>query len=365
MSSFPLVSESSTSKGMSSNQYKEKVCDQDLLLFVLHLFELLEKKNIEKSFLKQVLTDAIGFTDKTSDLERLLHSILLISDQMTPQLTKEVLDSNSLMGKANCLDEYCMTIRHLALELPSTVWPDFFRMIRKIQEPQKEKYRQLLSAVRHSLSYFSQPESFQGIFRALAQAPEFSEAFSYGQLDSKRWLIEEATSCWGKNWGAVFVLAGWIGVLPRMICDAQIQTTKIRSFDVDENANKISEALNQLEVQKDWQYKSSASDVTKLQYPTTYKVRRKDGTDCELFDQPDVVINTSCEHIADISSWWSQIPHGTKVILQSNDGFQIPEHVACFKTLDDFEKAMGLSKVDYRGEKALPEFNRFMLIGQK
>jgi hypothetical protein len=84
-----------------------------------------------------------------------------------------------------------------------------------------------------------------------------------------------------------------------------------------------------------------------------------------MFDSPDIVINTSCEHMANIDAWWSQIPKGTRVILQSNDGFHIPDHSRCFATLSDFREAMNLSEVAFAGEKSLPEFNRFMLIGKK
>jgi hypothetical protein len=150
-----------------------------------------------------------------------------------------------------------------------------------------------------------------------------------------------------------------------MMYDQQIEVLKVRSFDVDAKANLASERINQIEVQQNWAYKSSTQDITEMQYPATYNVLRKDGSVCELCEMPEVIINTSCEHIEDINSWWKQIPNGTKVILQSNNGFHIPEHVACFNTLQDFANAMQLSRIDYQGEKDLPEFKRFMLIGVK
>ena len=256
------------------------------------------------------------------------------------------------------------TIRFLApTKFPA--WSSFYTACKKLNLSDKEGGA-FFEAIRHSRHYFLTQESFQGILRALAETPEFSEALAFGQLDSKKWLLEEAVKVWSPNWGdTVFVLAGWVGLLPRMIYDQQIEVLKIRSFDVDASANRASESINQVEVQQDWAYKSSTQDITKMQYPTTYKVLRKDGSACELCEMPDVVINTSCEHIADINSWWEQIPAGTKVILQSNNGFHIPEHVACFSTLQDFAKAMQLSRIDYQGEKDLPEFKRFMLIGVK
>jgi hypothetical protein len=161
------------------------------------------------------------------------------------------------------------------------------------------------------------------------------------------------------------VLAGWIGFLPRFIFDAGIQVSAVRSFDIDPGVGPAAEILNQTYVQKDWMFKSSTKDITEMTYPGNFDVQRKDGSLCELYEMPDVVINTSCEHIADIASWWNQIPRGTRVIVQSNDAFHIEEHVRCFKTLAEFEAAMGLSQVEYRGEKRLADFNRFMLIGRR
>jgi hypothetical protein len=261
--------------------------------------------------------------------------------------------------------DFFTTVRHLADNNGFNQWTDFFKMVKRLKDRASSNEAEVFTAVRHAIQYLNTNESAKGLFRVLAEAPQYSEAFAYGQLDSKKWLLEEAQKVWGNNWGTVFVLAGWIGVLPRMIYDQNIRTTKIRSFDLDGPANQASEYLNQDEVQKDWLFKSSKQDIAKMQYPTTYNVLRKDGSECELTDVPDVVINTSCEHIQDIASWWSQIPHGTRVILQTNDGFQIPEHVACFKSLKDFAQMMSLSRTEYAGKKALPEFNRYMLIGTK
>lgn len=386
---------------MSVSNYKKHIFDQEILKFCLQIFDAVEFQGDLKAFFKQATLDALSYCSDLKEVNSMLESFLCVPRQVILDNHKAILDANMLWGARREREEYFMTIRHLSGSSTFQSWPDFFAAIKSLASDDLEIQDVLVTirhlvlqkefqnwsdfftaiklvgnkqplylspistATRHCLPYFQSPASFHGIFRALAEAPQYSEAFAYGQLDSKKWLIDEATTCWGKDWGTVFVLAGWIGVLPRMIYDHGILTTKIRSFDIDEGACKISEVLNQQEVQKDWQYKSSAQDITRMSYPTIYKVQRKDGSLCELADAPDVVINTSCEHIADISSWWSLIPKGTKVILQTNDGFHIPEHVACFKSLNEFEKEMNLSHVDYLGGKALPEFNRYMLIGIK
>lgn len=277
----------------------------------------------------------------------------------------EFFKSTKVVAGAEILQQdFQMTVRHLAAVPHFQEWQTFFTGIKILESKFSETSNYLLS-VRHAIKYFKKPESLQGILRAMAIHPDFAGAFAYGQLDSKQWLVEEGCKTFGSDWGTVFVLAGWVGVLPRFLFDADLTVKNIRSFDLDLESGPVSEIINQCEVQKNWQYKSSTLDITKMKYPTRYNVQRKDGSLCELQDTPDVVINTSCEHISDVSSWWAQIPKGTKVVLQNNDGFHIPEHVSCCKTLEEFKNRMKMSKVLYEGEKPLPEFNRFMLIGIK
>ena len=38
----------------------------------------------------------------------------------------------------------------------------------------------------------------------------------------------------------------------------------------------------------------------------------------------DLIINTSCEHIADLRGWLALLPRGARVMLQSNDYFSEP-----------------------------------------
>ncbi len=387
---------------MEASEYKTKVINQEAMHFCLNVVEFFEALPDDREFFRRAALDGLTFCQSLQevgfyissckelallhpsvDKEQFLNVAHRVGSDtrhffaflLTTKLLVEKKDFQSwdqflsatmvALQTEETMADYLTTVRHLTEKLNFTQWPDFFTMVKRLKEQSSRQESDVFSAVRHAIQYFDDAESIKGVFRILAETPQFSGAFAYGQLDSKKWLIEEAQKVWGPSWGTVFVLAGWIGVLPRMIYDKKITTTKICSFDIDESANRASEFLNQTEVQNDWSFKSSSRDITTMQYPTTYQVLRKDGSSCELVALPDVVINTSCEHIQDIKSWWWQIPFGTKVILQSNDGFHIPEHVACFKSLEDFAKTMKLSRTDYMGEKALPEFNRFMLIGVK
>lgn len=258
-----------------------------------------------------------------------------------------------------------LTIRQLSEKSGFGVWGSFFSCLKQLQSKTENERTEALASLRRTITFFRKDSSFDGILRLLSSYPKAANALSYGQLDSKKWMIEEATQVFGQHWGTVFILAGWAGVTARFIFDFDIEVTKIRSFDIDPEVHLWAETLNRKEVMNDWRFKASEQDIYQLKYPSTYRVKRADGTECELFDSPDLVINTSCEHMRDIEAWWSQIPKGTRVILQSNDGFHIPDHSRCFESLSAFQKAMNLSELVFAGEKALPEFNRYMLIGTK
>ena len=60
---------------------------------------------------------------------------------------------------------------------------------------------------------------------------------------------------------------------------------------------------------------------------------------------------------------FNNIKKGTLVILQSNNYFEIKDHVNCFNTLQEFEASVNFDKILYKGQLELPKYTRFMVIG--
>jgi hypothetical protein len=117
---------------------------------------------------------------------------------------------------------------------------------------------------------------------------------------------------------------------------------------------------------KEWKFKSCTQDIHDINYDThVYNVNRSDGSICELTDSPDTIINTSCEHIENFDKWYDKIPAGKILILQTNNYFDLPEHVNCSKTLEDFSKQTPMTKTLYQGELFLEKYSRYMRIGIK
>ena len=193
----------------------------------------------------------------------------------------------------------------------------------------------------------------------------WDDCFSRGQLQSKLWIIKELTTL-SLDLGTVFLCAGWYATLATMLFESKVKVDKIRSFDIDPSCRSIAETFNKPWVKDNWQFKSSTKDIMDINYKSeSYEVIRADGTACTLDDTPDTIINTSCEHIENFTEWYDKIPDGKLVILQSNNFFDVDEHVNCSIDIDDFSRQTPLKSVLYSNSLELEKYTRYMRIGYK
>lgn len=190
------------------------------------------------------------------------------------------------------------------------------------------------------------------------------DLFSKGQMHSKRWLVDELINV-NKPLGTVFLCAGWYGSLAMFLFESGMSVDKIRSFDIDGTCAPIADTINRSWVIDGWKFKASTLDILEMEYPTTYTTYRANGTSIELTETPNTVINTSCEHIKDFNNWYNKIPVGTLVILQSNNYFEINEHINCVNDTKEFNKKTPMSDCFFLGELPLELYSRFMKIGIK
>lgn len=187
--------------------------------------------------------------------------------------------------------------------------------------------------------------------RVVARSPrsDLSIAFNHKQIGSKLWLREE----WIRtdvNATRILIVGGWYGVLSALLLDDE--RTGIRhatSLDIDGNCAPVARILNR-RFADDGRFEALTSDMYAFDYHGG------------LFD---CVINTSCEHIADLRGWLDLLPAGTTVVLQSNDYRREPDHIACIDSLADFEAQAKLSSIAFRGERPTKNYRRFMLIGRR
>lgn len=177
------------------------------------------------------------------------------------------------------------------------------------------------------------------------------DAWSNSQIESKLWICRELEKIYAKNerYLNVWIFGSWIGILPFMLFTRErLKINKIVAFDIDDESLKQSRIINENYIITG-KYETINQDVNKIIYKNV----------------PDVIINSSCEHMS--LEWWKKIPSGIMVVLQSND-YERHDHINNVKNLDEMDEKYPTSSL-YCGEKyfSYPElkFTRFMIIGNK
>lgn len=214
-----------------------------------------------------------------------------------------------------------------------------------------EFYRDILEgmALWHASAF--QRDVLQAL--TLHQAPALGEALNRNQMASKLWLAEALRESAGTRFGRVLVLGGWMGVLPAVLLhDARLAIERVTSLDVDAACAPVATTLNAAHAAR---FDAVTRDMHDVDYASEY---------ASAGSAPDVIVNTSCEHLADFDGWFRRLPRGRLVVLQSNDYFACPEHVACVPDLATFRARAPLGELLFSGERRMRRYTRFMLIGR-
>ncbi|CAH1668583.1 Class I SAM-dependent methyltransferase [Hyphomicrobiales bacterium] len=182
--------------------------------------------------------------------------------------------------------------------------------------------------------------------------PDLSIACNHKQIASKQWLVEALSEACPKPDGPVWVLGAWYGVLGALLLDDErLSIGQVISLDIDPSCAPIAEILNHRHVASG-RFRALTADMTALDFAAQAP-------------RPGLVINTSCEHLADVPGWVATLPAGLPVLLQSNDYFREPDHCSCVASLDAFREQAGLGEVWFAGARPTKNYTRFMLIGRR
>lgn len=180
---------------------------------------------------------------------------------------------------------------------------------------------------------------------SLVSAPrydEFRDMFSAGQLHSKEWLVSELDKLnLVQSTTSLVIVGSWYGTLGFML-NQKYPYVNITMIDIDARCTHF--------------VKNISHDIKNLHAHTV-----------DMFDyqyRENIVINTSCEHIRDISKWISLIPVGTVVVLQSNNYVSGVGHLSCAKSLQEFQDQCNLPEIIYSGQLEMPVYTRYMIIGK-
>lgn len=177
-------------------------------------------------------------------------------------------------------------------------------------------------------------------------------AFNHKQIACKIWARNALFQHLGQSFGTIWVLGGWYGVMAAILFDdRRFAIGHICSIDFDPAVAAVAHTLN-AEASAAGRFSTNAADMYSLDY-------HGPGT------RPDLVINTSCEHIPDLEGWLALLPPGMPVLLQSNNYATEPSHVNIVGSLEQFAATAGLSNLAFSGELELRNYTRFMLIGHR
>lgn len=204
-----------------------------------------------------------------------------------------------------------------------------------------------------------------------AEVNVISDAFSRGQIQSKIWLTKELAKI-KTDYNEIMVMASWYGQV-RSILDIMLTYNRMRLLDMDPASCAISDnVFNYLELEN-YKVKSCCTNINDLTcHKTGYELALQNYSDpdgkiiLEKFE-PDLIINTSAEHMDE--DWYNQIrfkefDSNPIVAIQSNNLFDIPEHINCVHGIDHMKKKFPMREILFEGELQLKGYKRVMLIGR-
>ncbi len=180
------------------------------------------------------------------------------------------------------------------------------------------------------LSVFMDSTYILDVLHAIREYPilRLGHSLNLGQVTCKKWLLDTLADTGTTDLGTIYILGGWYGVLGAMFLH-------------------------------DGRFESLIADIYELDYRRLLARTSADDS------RPDLLINTSCEHLAEFDKWFNRIPPGTLMIVQSNDYFSCEEHHNCAPDLGSFKRQVPLSEPIYDGQIKLKKYTRFMLIGRR
>ena len=205
----------------------------------------------------------------------------------------------------------------------------------------KEKLNKMYLDIDHVLFWMDAIRNSKDPTRTL-------ESFWKGQIKSKIWLIDSLIAFISSVPNNIVIHGGWNGVLASLLFQTNIKINKIISLDIDPDCEEIARTINKVE-DISGKFKAVTCNMINYQY--------------EFY--PDIIINTSCEHISqyEYDIWLENIPSSSIIVLQSNN-YNIPEHIRIADSLEEFKNQSHLT-VFSASELELPLYTRYMIIGFK
>ena len=225
--------------------------------------------------------------------------------------------------------------------------------------------------IKHLGKQDTQDKIFRGIsdYKKKVNGAAIYDLMSRSQIKSKIWLVEQLALL-ESNYANVAVMAGWFGQI-KTIYDQRLTYSKMRIVELDRSACETSDYVFNLGNLENHKVKAVCANVNRLTlHKNGYEwlvENFRDGTKYSEKFLPDLIINTSAEHMTE--EWFhqlrfKQIDSDPIVAIQSNNLFDLAEHVNCVHSVDHMKKKYPMREVLFAGELQLKGYKRVMLIGR-
>ena len=219
---------------------------------------------------------------------------------------------------------------------------------------------------------FLEDKIFRGINNYIKNSYKrepLNDAFSRSQIKSKIWLVEELAKI-QSHYKNVVIMAGWFGQL-KTFFEKHLTYSKMRNIELDRFACEVSDYIFNLTNLENYKVKSVNANINSLTlHQNGYEWEVENFKDNSKYTEkylPDLIVNTSAEHMTE--EWFNQIrfkelEHSPIVAVQSNNLFDIDEHINCVYSIDHMKKKFPMKEILYEGELQLKGYKRVMLIGR-
>jgi hypothetical protein len=246
----------------------------------------------------------------------------------------------------------------------------------KILDSEDREKAILEYCIKNLSSVDNKDKIFRSIFdyKKKVDNDDIYDAFSRSQIKSKIWLIDELENVRQTLPEPVYkhvaIFAGWYGQL-KSIYDKKLTYRKIRNIEMDRNACEASDYIFNLSELENYKVKAVNANINELTlHKNGYEwdvENFREGTKYSEKFLPDLIINTSAEHMTE--EWYNQIrfkdmESNPIVAIQSNNLFDIPEHINCVHSVDHMKKKFPMKEILFEGELQLKGYKRVMLIGR-
>ncbi len=187
------------------------------------------------------------------------------------------------------------------------------------------------------------------------------DAWSDGQIGSKLWLCRAVENFLAdkQEFGlTIWIYGSWYGSLAFLLLSRErLNIKKICCFDLDRKANRIAEKILDHWKFQNVEIRIYEQDCLDISPSSRHYIDAK----------PDIIINTSCEHMINYN-WWHHIPPGLAFALQTTD-MPHPTHINLEESLPQLQEKLGGHPLFQAEEKIFSypnlRFKRFMVIGVK